>query len=91
MTIPDVLAARLVAGEMQAPSLRETWEADSTHYAVLDFMVMVPVAPPREWESCQNVLGFDWGVRVLVTASVVDLERPRAPGGQYPAGASKRF
>jgi putative transposase len=74
ITIPEVLVARLQAGEMQAPSLREIQETDGTRYAVLDFIVVVPVQPPREWESCQNVLGFDWGVRVLVTASVVDLD-----------------
>jgi putative transposase len=74
MTIPDVLVARLKAGEMQAPSLRESQEADGSRYAVLDFMVVVPVSPLCEWETCQNVLGFDWGVRKLLTASVVDLE-----------------
>ncbi len=74
MTIPEVLVARLKAGEMQAPSLRESQEADGSRYAVLDFMVVVPVAPLCEWETCQKVLGFDWGVRKLLTASVVDLE-----------------
>ena len=74
MTIPEVLVARLQAGEMQAPSLREIQEADGARYAVLDFMVVVPVSPSGEWEACQHVLGFDWGVRKLVTASVVDLD-----------------
>jgi hypothetical protein len=48
-------------------------EADGSRYAVLDFMVAVPVAPAPEWAACQHVLGFDWGVRMLVTASVVNL------------------
>ena len=71
--IPDVLFPRLQAGEMQAPSLREIQEPDGARYAVLDFMVGVVVEPPQEWEDCQNVLGFDRGIRVLVTASVVNL------------------
>ena len=74
MPLPDVLVARLKAGEMQAPTLREIQEADGSRYAALDFMVVVPVPPSCEWEACRHVLGFDWGVRVLVTVSVVDLD-----------------
>ncbi|WP_165423793.1 zinc ribbon domain-containing protein [Ktedonosporobacter rubrisoli] len=73
MSLPDVLAARLQEGAMQAPILREIKEADGSRYAVLDFMVLVPVCSVEAWETCQNVLGFDWGVRKLLTASVVDL------------------
>lgn len=74
MNIPDVLLARLKAGSMQAPNLREMQEADGARYAVLDFIVTVPVEPSCEWERCQHVLGFDWGIRVLLTTSVVDLD-----------------
>jgi transposase len=49
-------------------------ETDGTRYAVLDFIVEVPVEHPAPFEDIQTVLGFDWGVRVLVTASVVDLD-----------------
>jgi putative transposase len=41
---------------------------------VLDLMVEVPVAPAPAWEEVERVLGFDWGVRTLVTACAVDLE-----------------
>jgi hypothetical protein len=41
---------------------------------VLDFMVEVAVERPATFEEIETVLGFDWGVRVLVTASVVDLD-----------------
>jgi transposase len=41
---------------------------------VLDFIVEVPVEKQAPFEDIQTVLGFDWGVRVLVTASVVDLD-----------------
>jgi transposase len=74
LRMPEVLIAHLKAGEMQAPNMRAIQEADGGRYAVLDFQVVVPVPPPGEWEACQHVLGFDWGVRKLVTASVIDLD-----------------
>ncbi len=74
MTLPDIVVTRAKAGKMQAPSLREIIEADGTRYAVLDFIVEVPVEKQATVEQMHTVLGFDWGVRVLVTASVVDLD-----------------
>ena len=74
MRLPDLVVERAQAGKPLAPSLREIVEADGTRYAVLDFMVEVPVERPAPFEEIQTVLGFDWGVRVLVTASVVDLD-----------------
>lgn len=73
MHLPDLVIERAQAGKTRAPSLRETIEADGTRYAVLDFIVEVPVEPLTPFEEIQMVLGFDWGVRVLVTASMVDL------------------
>jgi len=74
LVLPEPLVARLRQGEAQAPTLREVQEGEGTRYAVLDFMVQVQaeVAPP--WEDVRSVLGFDWGVRTLVTATVVDLD-----------------
>jgi putative transposase len=74
MTLPERVVERAKAGKTLAPSLREIVEADGTRYAVLDFIVEVPVERPATFEEIQTVLGFDWGVRVLVTASVVDLD-----------------
>lgn len=74
MALPDLLVQRAKAGSVQAPSLREIIEPDGTRYAVIDFIVEVPVEKPSPIENIQTVLGFDWGVRVLVTASVVDLD-----------------
>jgi hypothetical protein len=74
MTLPDLLVERVKAGSVQAPSLREEVCADGTRSAVLDFIVEVPVEAPTSIEQIQHVLGFDWGVRVLVTASAVDLD-----------------
>ena len=64
MTLPDVVVERVQAGKMLAPSLREIAEADGTRYAVLDFIVEVPVERAAPVEGIQTVLGFDWGVRV---------------------------
>jgi putative transposase len=74
MTLPDIVVTRAKAGKMQAPSLREIIEADGTRYAVLDFIVEVPMEKQASFEEMHTVLGFDWGVRVLITASIVDLE-----------------
>jgi hypothetical protein len=74
MPLPDLVVERAKAGRSLAPSLREMLETDGTRYAVLDFIVEVPVEHPAPFEDIQTVLGFDWGVRVLVTASVVDLD-----------------
>jgi putative transposase len=74
MPLPDIVVTRAHAGKPLAPSLREIVEADGTRYAVLDFIVEVPVAPRTTFEEMHTVLGFDWGIRVLVTASVVDLD-----------------
>src|SRR5579883_2643472 len=74
MTLPDVVIERVREGSALAPTLREIVETDGTRYAVLDFIVEVPVEKQPSFEAIQTVLGFDWGVRVLVTASVVDLD-----------------
>jgi putative transposase len=74
MTLPDVVIERVREGSALAPTLREIVETDGTRYAVLDFIVEVPVEKQTSFEAIQTVLGFDWGVRVLVTASVVDLD-----------------
>jgi putative transposase len=74
LALPEPIIARLKQGEALAPSLREIKEADGTRYAVLDFIVQVPAPEGASWSSMRSVLGFDWGVRMLVTASMVDLE-----------------
>jgi putative transposase len=74
MFLPDIVVARAKTGKPLAPSLREIVEADGTRYAVLDFIVEVEVERPATFEEIKTVLGFDGGVRVLVTASVVDLD-----------------
>jgi putative transposase len=74
MRLPDLVVERAKAGRPLAPSLREIVETDGTRYAVLDVIIEIPGEHPAPFEDIQTVLGFDWGVRVLVTASVVDLD-----------------
>ena len=77
LLLPVPLVERLQAGACLAPTLREIAEADGTRYAVLDLTVEIPVAPLPDLKGVQRVLGWDWGVRTLVTATVVDLEGNR--------------
>jgi hypothetical protein len=44
---------------------------------VLDFIVEVPVPAAVKRRQVRRVLGWDWGVRTLVTATVVDLQGNR--------------
>ena len=74
LPLPDPVVARLQTGAAVAPTLREIREPDGTRYAVLDFIVEVPVTDLVEWNQVQRVLGWDWGVRTLVTATVLDLD-----------------
>jgi transposase len=77
LPLPAPAVAHLKQGAVLAPSLREMAEPDGTRYAVLDFTVEVPVTAPPSNTQIRRVLGFDWGVRTLVTATVVDLEDNR--------------
>jgi putative transposase len=75
--LPDPVVKHLRTGENLAPTLREMTEPDGTRYAVLDLMLEVPVTPLPDPQQVQRVLGWDWGVRTLVTATVVDLSGNR--------------
>ena len=77
LPLPDPVVAYLKAGESLAPTLREIAEPDGTGYAVLDLTIEVPVPPLPDPQQVRRVLGWDWGVRTLVTATVVDLSGNR--------------
>src|SRR2546421_583491 len=70
--LPDCLKERLDDGELMAPSLREERRADGERFAVLDFIVDVEKEVLPAWESVERVLGADWGVHTLLTATAVD-------------------
>jgi hypothetical protein len=74
MPLPELVVERARAANVLAPSLRAMSDLDGTSDAVLDFIVDVPVEEQAPFEEVRTVLGFDWGIRVLVTASVVDLD-----------------
>src|SRR5215472_12582163 len=71
--LPAAVCAYLEQGATPlAPTLREIVRPDGSRIAVLDLILDVPArkVPPRASE--RRVLGFDWGVRSLITASVLE-------------------
>jgi len=72
MALPECLKERLNEGELMAPTLREERRADGQRFAVLDFIVDVEKEALPAWESIERVLGADWGVHTLLTATAVD-------------------
>ena len=71
ITLPDCVLARLKEGAHMAPTLRELVKADGSRVAVLNVIVQVPKASLAEWQTVERVLGFDWGVKGLITAVVL--------------------
>jgi hypothetical protein len=71
LSLPDCVLERLQAGEPLAPSLRELVKPDGSRVAVLDVIVQVKQPPLADWRQVERVLGFDWGVNTLITASVL--------------------
>jgi hypothetical protein len=72
LALPDCLKERLSAGALMAPTLREERSVDGQRFAVLDFIVEVEKSELVLWESVERVLGADWGVHTLLTATAVD-------------------
>ncbi len=70
--LPDAVREHLNEGELMAPTLREEQRADGSRITVLDFIVEVEKADLPAWESVERVLGADWGVHTLLTATAVD-------------------
>ena len=77
LSLPGPVMEHLQAGTALAPTLREVAEPEGTRFAVLDFVIEVPVPKLPQREQVQRVLGWDWGLRTLVTATVVDLSGQR--------------
>ena len=70
--LPECLQERLRDGELMAPTLREERRAEGSRFAVLDFIVEVKNAEMVEWQHVERVLGADWGVHSLLTATALD-------------------
>jgi putative transposase len=71
LPLPACAVERLKEGLPMAPSLRELVKPDGSRVAVLDVVVQVKRSTLADWTQVQRVLGFDWGVHTLLTASVL--------------------
>jgi len=71
LALPAPLVELLRAGAPLAPTLREVLDPGKPRYVVLDVIVEVPTTPAPAWENQHRVMGFDWGVRSLLTTAVV--------------------
>jgi putative transposase len=77
--LPESVVSRLSQGAMpQAPTLREIRTDDGSRLAVLDLILEVPATYVNELDQECRVLGWDWGVRSLITVSI--LEKPEGDG-----------
>ncbi len=71
LPLPACVVERLKEGVSMAPTLRELVKADGSRVAVLDVIVQVSKTPLADWSDVERVLGFDWGVKGLITAVVL--------------------
>nr|WP_244422583.1 transposase [Ktedonobacter racemifer] len=75
IALPPAVCASLAQGALpQAPTLREIRGDDGSRVAVLDLTLEVPARYVSPLEQETRVLGWDWGVRSLITVSI--LQRP---------------
>jgi len=70
--LPEIVKERLTCGELMAPTLREEQRVDGSRIAVPDFIIEVEKQEMPTWEAVSRVLGADWGVHTLLTATAVD-------------------
>jgi len=69
---PTVFTYLWQGATSQAPTLREIRSDDGTRVAVLDLMLEVPAKYVLDLSQESRVLGFDWGVRSLITVSILE-------------------
>jgi putative transposase len=72
IALPACLKERLADGELMAPTLREERRADGERFAVVDFIIEVEKEALPDWQNVERVLGADWGVHSLLTATAVN-------------------
>lgn len=71
--LPKVVCAYLEQGApIQAPTLREIRGDDGGRVAVLDLILEVPAKYVTPLGQEKRVLGFDWGIRSLITVSILE-------------------
>jgi hypothetical protein len=71
---PTVFTYLWQGATLLAPTLREIRSGDGSRVVVLDVMLEVRAKYVSPLEQERRVLGFDWGVRSLITVSI--LEKP---------------
>jgi putative transposase len=75
--LPAHVCAYLEQGATtQAPTLREIRAENGTRLAILDLMLDVPAQYVMPLEQDKRVLGFDWGIRSLITVSILQKPDP---------------
>ncbi|MEO7021391.1 MAG: zinc ribbon domain-containing protein [Ktedonobacteraceae bacterium] len=72
ISLPKIVEEQLNIGKLMAPTLREERQTNGERFAVLDFIIEVEKADLPIWGSVERVLGADWGVHTLLTATAVD-------------------
>ena len=78
--ISDETAAFVTQNKrLAAPRLRAVEQADGSLIANLDIIIEKECPAQPTWDNQENVLGFDWGVRKLLTAVVLSPD-----GAKYP-------
>jgi putative transposase len=69
--LPEAAQDLIERGVPTAPQLRVLKKADGEQVAVLDLTFEVPVPQLPPYAECDRVLAFDWGVRTLLTMTVI--------------------
>src|SRR5260370_17887149 len=83
IALPETVFASLALGAVtQAPTLREITSADGSRVAVLDVILEVPAVFVSPLDHERRVLGWDWGVRSLITVSVLEMSEGDEPSRQ---------
>src|SRR5215470_12479749 len=71
--LPKPVVEALAKGAVpQAPTLREIRSDDGSRVAVLDLILEVGASSVGDLEQQTRVLGWDWGVRSLITVSILE-------------------
>jgi putative transposase len=78
--LPETVLQYLDQGATtQAPTLREIRSDAGSRVAVLDVILEVPAVYVAPLEQESRVLGWDWGVRSLITVSVLEKSEGKHP------------
>ena len=78
--LPETVFTSLGQGaNTQAPTLREISSDDGSRVVVLDLILEVPATSVSPLEQERRVVGFDWGIRSLITVSVLEKSEADEP------------